>query len=473
MKINNMLYMKFITANPSLANFSLKKEHSDFSINQIILNALIGTLVKYDTSGRVEPYLAESWTVSNDHLVWNFSLRNGLTCENGEIINAESFRLQLIKQLSLYAQRGSVISFDALVGWESFIQFGDSQGLGITAKHNNQLEFTFSQNPEDFLELLRMPYFGYWCDANSEQFISSGSYLLDSYASNSVRIRLRDNWFSNNANSPKEVNFRFGDFHDIEPELNTISKLSYSIDSLENYTDSYLVLSPPTWFEGFVLSPFKKGLFNDPKNREVFRDRILSLAEKYNISKSFYLTKPLQKDPLKNKELFSLEHIDGPITFALERDNYSSEELNHLTQLLNDIFSIQKIEFEIVKKGTDADEFYKKTDSNSFFDARIALVDIGTKIQNFAIKMMFCTKLGISFPDHQQKIEKLVTKTFLNNLTTDETYANEFNEILYSEAVVIPYKHHSEKWLVSNSIDPESVAAMILHPRFEKIRFKQ
>ena len=42
------------------------------------------TLVEPDKSGKIVPALAESWTVSDDGLVWTFKLRSGVTFHNGD-----------------------------------------------------------------------------------------------------------------------------------------------------------------------------------------------------------------------------------------------------------------------------------------------------------------------------------------------------------------------------------------------------
>ncbi len=54
---------------------SLDPALSDQVDNQSILNALVATLVKYGVSGKIEPYLASSWGISEDLKVWEFSIR--------------------------------------------------------------------------------------------------------------------------------------------------------------------------------------------------------------------------------------------------------------------------------------------------------------------------------------------------------------------------------------------------------------
>lgn len=54
-----------------------------------VLNHIFGTLTKVEDDGKITPYLSESWTVSEDGKQINFTLRDGLTCHDGEALTAE------------------------------------------------------------------------------------------------------------------------------------------------------------------------------------------------------------------------------------------------------------------------------------------------------------------------------------------------------------------------------------------------
>ena len=112
---------KFAVSNPDDSAFSLKKEDSDFTSNQIVLNAVIGTLVKYGHSGEIEPYLSENWSISSNKKVWIFKFKEGLLTESGECINASSYLEILKKKLKTFSKNSSVVMFDNLIGWYDFI----------------------------------------------------------------------------------------------------------------------------------------------------------------------------------------------------------------------------------------------------------------------------------------------------------------------------------------------------------------
>jgi MarR-like DNA-binding transcriptional regulator SgrR of sgrS sRNA len=57
----------------------------------VIVQQLIGNLVYYSNHGRYEPRISESWErVSPTQ--WDFKIKSGYTCENGEVITARSFK---------------------------------------------------------------------------------------------------------------------------------------------------------------------------------------------------------------------------------------------------------------------------------------------------------------------------------------------------------------------------------------------
>jgi peptide/nickel transport system substrate-binding protein len=64
------------------------------------IESLFDTLVRYKTgSTEVEPSLATEWTVSDDHLTWTFTLREGVTFHDGTPVNAEAVAFSFQRQL--------------------------------------------------------------------------------------------------------------------------------------------------------------------------------------------------------------------------------------------------------------------------------------------------------------------------------------------------------------------------------------
>lgn len=75
-----------------------------FSLEVMVLANIYEPLVTYDPSGGdqlLKPALAESWSVSNDGLVWTFKLRPNVTFHDGAALTAEAAKLSLDRTISM------------------------------------------------------------------------------------------------------------------------------------------------------------------------------------------------------------------------------------------------------------------------------------------------------------------------------------------------------------------------------------
>lgn len=469
---NKVMHFKIGVADPEKTRFLLTKAGADFSHNQLVLNAVVGTLVKYGQSGRIEPYLAESWTVSEDKKNWKFKIRQGTKCADGTQITAQLIRDNLEHNLFDYSKTGSVIMFDHLAGWSDF-QKGSTKDLSGLLAENNVLEFRFDENPDDLLELLRMPYFGLWIEKDNS-LISTGPYKIETNTGSTVSLALRNDWFTVTPKSFKKVLVSFTTFslQNTKLESGTILKLPFYVKEDRSIDAGYWISSPPTRLEAFVLSPTKNTFFNNLENRKVFLNRVLSLYPNKVKSKFFYPSAQTSGFVSKEFEYKKTQKRSDKLTFALERTTYSAEELQKLKEIINFALEGSNQSFDLLEKDPTDKDWFKKTDSNTFFDSRVASVDIGAYPLYMAIKMMFCTKLGINFPDHSGAICNLVTEGIHSGAPIDQKFIDQFNKILFDEAVVIPIFHHSDKWLVSDDLNPSSLPATTLYPQFELVEMR-
>jgi len=464
------MQFKIAVSDTNLTQFSLKKEDSDFSNNQLILNALIGTLVKFGLSGRLEPYLAESWFVSENKKRWIFQIRQGLYCEDGAAINAELIKINLIQNLKEYSHRGSVIMFDHLVGWQDFVKKDETFLTGLSVIDDNKLEFTFDENPGDLLELLRMPYFGLWRENLDGKIISSGAYKIKNFEKNNVTLELRPEWFTADTKSFTEVHISFSNFNAAN-EINdhpVIVKMPFFAKE-ESRDNGYWILSPPTRFEGFVLSPYKNSFFKNIENRKIFLNRVRNLYPTMVKSNYFY---PSAKTTVSENTIGKYKTAPGQnnLTFALERATYTPQEIDTFKEIITIALDGSGISFELLSRTQNDKEWFKKTDSNTFFDARVSSVDIGAYPDYMALKMMFCSKLGVNFPDLDDEICRMVADGIKTGSSMGASTIEKFNQLLFDQAIVIPILHHSEKWFVSSTFDPKSLPSTTLYPQFELIR---
>ena len=67
---------------------------------QNIVQMVVETLVRVDSDGKVQPYLATSWQTSSDGLSWTFNLRPGVKFTDGGPFNAAAVKVNLDRVLT-------------------------------------------------------------------------------------------------------------------------------------------------------------------------------------------------------------------------------------------------------------------------------------------------------------------------------------------------------------------------------------
>lgn len=479
-------YLSFRTDEKSEFKFSLNPRDSDLIQNSTILGGLVGTLVKYGHSGRIEPYMAESFQVEPGNRKWTFKLKAGLNCEDGEKIDSHRFVASLTASLKRYSELGDALDFENLEGWNDFKAQKTPAINGLIADGPENIIFEFRKPPSDLLELLRMPYFGFWCESNFEGnemkwkddhlIVSSGAYeLAPQSPKNSVLLRLRKGSGFESKGSPTEILFSTVTKSDLFKDFkNTIFEFSKKNDFDDLKPGHQKIVGPPTMLFSLALSPYFNGPFADKHNRQIFADRIKAVRNKFPsfTSHFFYFnaqSRLSQRD--FSKEKFKLSN-DGKITFAVASKAFSKTDLEQVDQLLIEALNDSGLSHEIVVKDAHDDGWVHKVDSNKQFDARISTVDIGGYVINAAIKMMFCSSLGINFGDPSGRIVKLVEEQDSKGGPISQDYVNEFNEIIEDDAVVIPLYHYGMEWRLTPDVDTQSLPVVATEPIFEKIRKK-
>jgi oligopeptide transport system substrate-binding protein len=151
----------------------------------ILLNAFEG-LVSYDASNSIVGASAESWTISEDGLVYTFTLRDGLMWSDGSPLTAEDFVYTYLRVLdpATGAQYAGMLT-DYIVGAAEFYAGeAEADAVGIKALDESTLEITLIQPTAYYIGILAMwvysPVNQATIEANGEQWTLSA----DSYVSN-------------------------------------------------------------------------------------------------------------------------------------------------------------------------------------------------------------------------------------------------------------------------------------------------
>lgn len=79
-----------------VTNFADSLEPTENYFGWVVMRYGLGeSLTKFDEQMNVQPWLAESWTISDDHMVWTFTVRNGVKFSNGKPLDAAAVKASL------------------------------------------------------------------------------------------------------------------------------------------------------------------------------------------------------------------------------------------------------------------------------------------------------------------------------------------------------------------------------------------
>ncbi len=450
------------------------------------MEQLVGTLIKEDTrNSRKEPYLAKAWDQSDAGKKWTFILRDNIECEDGTSIDAHSFIKGLKQSILRYLKKSEIPAFSQLKGFDSF-KAGNFDSLGISALSNKKIEFSFEQKPDGFLDYLAMPYFGFYCSQdfeengdwkNKNKITSSGAYrLLEVNEDNSILLKKRSNWFSHVKNSPDIVKIQYKGYKEIINK--DISKTIIYNPKLWNKDEIprgfYKVSAIPFFLRAIVLSPFKEGVFKKRENRTIFRDSIKRYIAKKGYSslvatpaQTFYLSDTSNYIPTKKIKTIPNDGEKISILFYPKQTEFET----YLKNLIESVCKEVGLNYEFNKIDYNNPNWIQEYRSNSKHDIRIAGVANGDTIISWVVDMMFCTKLGVSFPDPNNHICKLTAKYRKEEIDLKK-YKKEFEKTIAKEASVIPIAHFGLMWLFSNDIPKSDISPTMHTPRFDLLQLK-
>jgi len=175
----------------------------------------LDSLVEYDNYGLCQPCLAESWTKSDDGLVWTFTIRQGVPWQYndgslyGEDVKAEDWVTTAKWILNpantartadlLFIFEGAEAYYDAMSRGED----ADWGTVGIKATGDYTLEYTLTKPLPYFLSMLTYNWgyptsakyleeLGDAFGADPFSFLYCGAYLVQDYQPESIRIDVKN-----------------------------------------------------------------------------------------------------------------------------------------------------------------------------------------------------------------------------------------------------------------------------------------
>ncbi len=171
-----------------------------------LLRDLYEGLVVYDSKAQIIPGVAESWEVSEDGLVYTFTLRQDAKWSNGDPVTAGDFvySLKRIQNPETAAKYASILypikNAEAINSGEAEVDT-----LGVKAVDDYTLEITLEQPTPYFVELLQhqtaLPVHPASVEEHGTDFVqpenmvSNGAYTLESFVPNDKIVLVKNDAF--------------------------------------------------------------------------------------------------------------------------------------------------------------------------------------------------------------------------------------------------------------------------------------
>jgi len=118
---------------------------------------IFSNLVIYDKNGRIQPKLAESWTISKDGTTYTFNLKKNYKFSTGKNVTAKDFKYSIERVMEKTSKSPRKWVFDRLKGAKAFAKGETKSITGISAPENYKLILTLEKPFAPFLGFLSMP----------------------------------------------------------------------------------------------------------------------------------------------------------------------------------------------------------------------------------------------------------------------------------------------------------------------------
>jgi ABC-type transport system substrate-binding protein len=464
---------------------SLNPLDSDGILNAIQVEQIVGTLVRMHPSGRYEGYLAEAWHNSSNFKVWTFAIREGLQCEDGSPINAHTFADSLVRIIKLIKQHSAMPLLDRL---EQYNQIESQDKIeGIQALDNDTLQLKFEKPVRTgLLEYLALPYVGFYCKNNfnkdgswkdSKKLISSASYKLNNWdGKGPLTLSLRKDWFQLAENPPETVTV-----HTKKVIANDAPKkngfiVNFMLEKSDIPTNYQVMNLTPTIFSAIIISISNNKWLLNPQHRQLLRNSIKNVQGKTKLElESAVVANRLYphmgRSEYKSNDVVSkVNDIDTPLIIStIANPTKTGQYMNNI--LIEALKNLQ-VPFEIRVRDGDQKNMMKRFRDPKQYDLKAVSVDAGGGIENQLVKFMFCSNLGIAFPDPSERICKLVDEyeKLYGDIIPEEQmqkYVVEFDAIIDEDAAVIPMLKSGYSWLLSKNISTEAISPTMGIPYFD------
>lgn len=182
-------------------------DHDSFKVTVNIYD----NLVKYDEDGiNIVPALAESWSMSENGLIWQFKIRKGIVFHDGSPLNAQAIAFNFDR----WMDESSLYHTGYFSYWN--MSFGGFPGIvqQVTALSDEVLEIRLKKPYAPFLSILTMPAFGIASPSAIMTFnenlkahpVGTGPFVFGSWSDDdTITLKRNDNYWGEKAKVNKVI----------------------------------------------------------------------------------------------------------------------------------------------------------------------------------------------------------------------------------------------------------------------------
>ncbi len=440
----------------------------------LLFKQLYTPLTNYDENGNLAPGLAESWTMSEDGLRWNFKLRDGLKWSDGTPITAKDVVFSVQRMLdpdSIYTDVGDffhVTNAKAVLSGDKPIT-----DLGVRAPGDNMVEFSMDEPLGVFAELMREFYPAPAHILNKPanlwplppDFVGSGPFILDK--AEHMALQLKQNPFAPDPAHIEQIYVtvvedaatrarmvRAGDLDLVEdPPPNRIVDLQSRKDvQLNSWKSPKLVYLKINHKHLALSNRDVRSALNMTVDREFISEQLFEgFAEAANGIMPWVATpepEPLEQRIKTAKQLMAKAGFGGGLTLTIL---HSGGERERIALSLADNW--KQIGVICHLQGTDAQGLYSFIEMGDF-DLAMASFDRGLKRENWRMIEPFASGgFAANFNWINSEYDQLVLQTRSEfNPVRRDWLAAEAADLLYGDVAIIPLVFERKFWLSSPQI---------------------
>lgn len=457
MKVDNNNINVFVRMKP----FTTDPIEFDSETNHLIFGSVYATLITDYNKNGIQGYLANSWVSKDENKKWIFFLREDLYFSDGSLITPEIILKSFKRTMLALKVKDSDESFlDLLVGYSDLKSVNDDiQGLKL---NGNKLTFHFKKSMPKLLTFLGFGMYaivhpddynddGSW--KSRKQLNASGSYYIEVWDENKVRISL-------NKNFPKDLGHqeKFESVTFLFERDNVFSGIDlYSGKSVNNKPEaSFTYKGGVANGIGFVrLNTWKK--LDSPLRSLDFRIKLRNCFYEGLKERNFKPT--ISFFPLGINGIEEMNLREGCKRKTAMQENFKQR----VRELKYRPFSSQDLVFSKAIQGTYKSLSIQKVDNiplevvskqkypdleNHVYDMGFFTSAIDVYEPSADIKFMFESKSGIMLPDE--------TGAILKELSSRDFSYQKINKLLIEQGIVWPITHFSYGFYHKDFIDFDS-----------------